>query len=245
MRAHWDIVAAVSEMVTAVATGALAVTGIWALRFAKKQLKQDRDAARIENLERQMEAFDSERFLKIRKKLATLRIRTGEFVPLLDDDAPSELYDILNFFEHLGFLVREKHLPAYQVWHAFGYWAFSLFYDARRVIEYEQADDPTTFDDFVWLIKRLQRIEVRNCGHASVPSDGDIYAFYVEENEGRAYTPRKTRRKLKQSVSGKVDSEVTAPKSATADNEQKTSEQDAKKDAVIASSQRDGTGNGL
>src|SRR5271157_84619 len=206
---RWEIVTAAPEVATASATLLLAGTAVWALRFAKRQLKQDRNAARIDNLERQMEFFDSERFVSIRKRLASSRTKNGKLQPLSDDDAPSELYDVLNFFEHLGFLVREKHLPAYHVWHAFGYWAFSFFYDARRVIEYEQANDPTFFDDFEWLIGKLQRIETKQCGRKDIPSDDELLGFYLEENRGTTVRQRKARRRP-----GKKETEVPSPETS-------------------------------
>lgn len=216
-----ETINAVSGVVTAIATAALAITGALALWFAKRQLKQDRDAARIDNLERQLEAFDSERFLNIRRRLASLRARNGKLQPLAEDDAPSEMYDVLNFFEHLAFLVREKYLPAYHVWHAFGYWAFSFFYDARRVIEFEQIDDPTFFDDFEWLINKLQKIEARECGHRNIPSEDDLLDFYLEESHGQTVRQRKSRRKKVKKLeepSSPATESMVEPTARTADS---------------------------
>jgi hypothetical protein len=87
---------------TAVFTGVLALTGVWALIYARQQLKQARESEKIQHLLRFVEQFDNGPLAKSRKSLAVDRLKG-------DDDAP-ELDNILNFFETIGLLVKRGYL---------------------------------------------------------------------------------------------------------------------------------------
>jgi len=186
--------ASTAEFVTAVSTATLAGTAIAALAFTIVQLRNQRELARIDNLEHQMDYFDGPDFLKQRQALAKQRLGQGKLRTLKDDDPPTELYRVLDFFEHIGFLVRKHHLHAYDVWHSFGGWAVPTFYDARRVIEYEQSDDPTFYDDFVWLMRKLEEIERKRTGKFEIPCDDEIYGYYEDELGGKIRASRAKKR---------------------------------------------------
>ncbi|SRR5579883_184166 len=188
------------QAVSAASTFALAIIAAVALVFTVVQILIQRGLAKITNLEKQIDSFDSSEFLGYRKELAKQRLGQGRLKVLRDDDAPSELYKVLDFFEHVGFLVRKRHLRAYDVWHSFGAWAVPTYYDARRVIEYQQYDDPTFYDDFVWLIRKVEKISQKKTGKLEIPSDDDIYNYYLDEFGGKLPS-RRNRKGSKQSSS--------------------------------------------
>ncbi|MGB9198924.1 MAG: hypothetical protein WCB53_18530 [Terriglobales bacterium] len=172
------------EALTAAGTVALALIACIALVFTIVQLRTQRELARIDNLEKQLKYFESADFVAHRRALAKQRVGQGRLKVLKDDDAPSEMYRVLDVFEHLGFLVRKGHLRDYDVWHSFGAWAIPIYYDCRRVIEYEQADDKTFYNDFLWLVSKLEKIERKEVGKFGIPSDDDLYAYHCDEIGG-------------------------------------------------------------
>lgn len=172
-------------------------TGIAAIYFAYRQIENERAYRRIENLEEQMDRFDSDPIAKYRKELATQRLDAGKSkLRKLDvEDPPDCAYEILNFFEHIGFLVEHGHLNAYDVWHTFEYWATAYFYDFRGVIELEQRDDPSFYSDFVRLIANLREIQKREAGRENTWLEDELVGFYQTElAEVRKPTKRATAR---------------------------------------------------
>jgi hypothetical protein len=175
-----------AEWVTAAFTAVIAITGIIALIYAWKQLKQFREAARVQHLVRLVEQFENPPLVNIRKSLADKRLRgTAE---------PPELENLLNFFETIGLLVRRGHLDASDVWSSFSYWMFNVFADFRGVIEEEQKDDPTYYSDFSELIERLRLIEKEEGGTAYPPSADDIEEFWRYESRISAGVPVRRRK---------------------------------------------------
>jgi len=191
----WDAVTAWGTWAVFAATAGLVATGIYALQAAKRQIETQRELARIDNLEKQLVFFESAGFQRVRRALAASRTMEGHFVKVNTDDPPASLYEILNFFEHLGFLVRLEHLRKRDVWHTFAYWAVPVYLDAREVIALEQFDDPSFYDDFVWLIKEMQNIERQETGSEEFLDDEDLYDFYLLEKQDPGAAPRKARKR--------------------------------------------------
>ena len=131
----WDAVTAFETWAVFLATAGLIGTGVWALRSAAKQINIQRELARIDNLEKQLFFFESEPFTRVKPALASARTQANGYIPLGVDDPPASMYESLNFFEHVGLLVKLGHLRARDVWHTFAYWAVPLYYDSRRLIE--------------------------------------------------------------------------------------------------------------
>ncbi len=168
---RWDAVAAL-------ATIGLLVLAVLTVLTAFLQLDEIRSSGKLGNLERELDRFDSKLMRMNRKALAEKRLQEDGTLRALDEaDAPSELYEVLNFFEHLAFMVRRGYLDLYPTWHSFVHWASAYYCDAQRVIEYEQGDDVTYFPDFVWLVGQMGKENVRQGGKPST----DIEQFYAEE----------------------------------------------------------------
>lgn len=184
----------VSDGITALATVGLVITGVVAIVFAYVQLENERKYRRIENLEAQIVRFDSKAIVRQRKALAKARVDTDlKKLSKLDlDNAPNSAYETLNYFEHLGLLVRKGHLDAFDVWHSFDCSAMPIYYDLRPLIESERHSDNSAYYDFVKLVEKLQRIEMKECGAVPDWNQNELLNFYLGEMEGlgKAGAPR-------------------------------------------------------
>ena len=171
------------EALTAVSTAALVATGAGAIYFAYRQIENERGYRRIENLEEQMERFDSDPVGEYRRALAQERLDAARTrLRKLDvDNPPNCAYELLNFFEHIAFLVEKGHLNLYDVWHTFDYWATAYYYDFRAVIELEQRDDVSSYSDFVNLISQLRRIQIEETGQENTWLEDELVGFYNAE----------------------------------------------------------------
>ncbi len=133
--------------VQAVATVALVATSAGAIAYAALQLRHERDYRSVANLEKQLGFFLSEGFLAARRKLAVDRMDGEELKPLDKDDPPVSVFEVLDFYEHLGLLVKKGHLNIYDVWHTFYEWAQPVYADLRPMIE----DPESSYIDHYWI----------------------------------------------------------------------------------------------
>lgn len=182
------------------------VTGIAAIYFAYRQIENERAYRRIENLEEQMNRFDSAPLADHRRGLAENRLDgTKTKLRTLDvENVPNSAYEILNFFEHVASLVDKGHLNLYDVWHTFDYWATAYYYDLHEVIEVEQCDDQSSYCDFVKLISELRKIQVQETGRENAWLQDELVAFYDTE---RLESKKRSRRL--QSRAGGQKPEIT------------------------------------
>jgi hypothetical protein len=154
--------------VSGIVTG---IGAIWAALVARRQAQvTERSLAQTErslveqnersrlNLEldlltRLEDRFESPHFLSRRRAAAKYLIDNA----LVDDDNMAEVkrlnraaYDVLNFFEELGYLQRLGALQAESVWHAFGTMAQAYWLLCKPAIEKrrEERGDPTMYEDF-------------------------------------------------------------------------------------------------
>jgi hypothetical protein len=190
--------------VTAVSTAALVVTGAGAIYFAYRQIENERVYRRIENLEEQLGRFDADPIANHRKTLAEARLDASKATlrSLDAEDPPVSTYEILNFFEHIAFLVDKGHLNVFDVWHTFDYWATAYYYDFRSVIEVEQRDDCSSYCDFVKLITQLREVQIKETGRENTWLPDELVGFYSSELEdvkkpGRRRSSRSGHQELK------------------------------------------------
>lgn len=190
----WNAVAAISTAVYALFTLGLIITGIAGIRFAVRQLEQSRDLAKMRSLEELTQQFDSREFKERRQHLAEKRIDKGKLRPLAIDDAPIEMDEILDFFEHIGLLYRMKYLDIYPIWHTFGYWMFTIYADARDYIEQERKDDKASLEDFCKLVEDLRVVEKQRGSGWDTPSPEDKFDFYDWERRSPSKPARKRKK---------------------------------------------------
>lgn len=182
-----------TDVVTAVATSAIAITGVCALSYTAIQLKRSRDDERVRHLVEFIKEFDSEPMTGWRRGVANQRLRGG--------DLPDEWLRLLDFFETIGLLVRRGYLDVHDVWSMFSYWMFSIYADFRDDIEQIRRDNDTFYGDFCDLIERLREIEEESGGTDDRPSKDEIREFWEDEANTLPGGPMKKRRKSKQTES--------------------------------------------
>ncbi|MGA1984482.1 MAG: hypothetical protein ABSG84_18695 [Acidobacteriaceae bacterium] len=191
----WDRIAIYSAAVGAVGTLIAVVVSIW---LASGQLREMRDEVKIQHLIEESNKFDQEPLLTSRKNLAKKRIdqRKEVLLPLDPDDAPTEMWDILNECDEVGLLSKRGYLDVADVWSQMGYWLFDVYADAEPVVESDRKGSPTSrpnpasMENCSWLIEQMRPIEAaRNRGSDLNPSKVDLYKFYVSEMDTESVEP--------------------------------------------------------
>lgn len=187
-----------AEWVTAFATLALAVIGGITAQYAYSQLKEFRTEARIKHMIDLVNQFESNPLAQYRRDLAQKRLSSdGVLKPLDLDNPPAELYDIMNFFEHMGYLLDGNYLNLEDVSVEFHYWVLSVWADACELVKLEQADDSIYYEHFGRMVNRLLEYDRPRTGRLELPSASDIEDFYSVETHlsPGSPMPRKRRRK--------------------------------------------------
>jgi hypothetical protein len=174
------------ECAAAFLTAVIAGTGVWALVYARGQLRQARESECIQHLLRFIEQFEQAPMADYRRRVAEQRVKGTAY--------PTEAQEILNFFETIGLLVRRGYLDIEDVWSSFSYWMFNVYADFRNDIEQEQRDDECYYQDFCSLIEELRRVERDAGGQDDRPSQQEILEFWSDELRTRRGTPVRKRR---------------------------------------------------
>ena len=176
------------DALSMVATSMIAVTGVWALIYAHKQLSQSRESEKVKHLVDFNKEFDCDPMAQWRKNVAEQRLKGVAF--------PDEALRLLDFFETIGLLVRRGYLDAEDVWSTFSYWIFNIYSDFRDEIEQIQRDDENYYNDFCSLLERLRKIEHDAGSSDDRPSKEEIQEFWSDEAKticGAPITKRKKR----------------------------------------------------
>lgn len=133
----------------ALVSALVAIVGLWS------QSRQSSFALSVDLLLKFNDRFKSEEMRKIRKATA---------ISILDKNN-SEIYDdVLEFFEMIGLLTRRGALDEKMVWHTFYYWIDGYWHSANKYITTDMKKDPTLWQDFSYLHKRVTAIENRERG---------------------------------------------------------------------------------
>jgi hypothetical protein len=177
------------EMWTAFGTVALAIIGGISLAYAIVQLREFRKESKIKHLMELVTQFEGEPIASYRRILGSKRTPDGFLVPLDLNNPPPELHDVMNFFEHLGYLLDGGYLDLEGVSVEFHYWILNLWADARRLIPSEQSDNPLYYEYFEKMVKRLLNYDRPGTGVLQLPTDADVEEFYKEEAHRKTGSP--------------------------------------------------------
>jgi len=170
------------EAFTAGGTIALAIiAGVSAL-YAKRQLDDFRREARIAHLMSLVDQFERDPMATHRRILGAKRAPGGQLVPLDLNEPPPELHDVMNFFEHMGYLLEGKYLNLEDVSVEFHYWILHVWGDAKRLIASEQAENSLYYEFFKKMVTRLLEYDRPRTGTLQLPSEAEIADFYAEES---------------------------------------------------------------
>jgi hypothetical protein len=179
----------VIDSVSAVATSVIAITAVWALVYAHKQLKQARESEKVKHLIEFNTEFDCNPMAQWRKSVAEPRLKGVAF--------PDEALRLLDFFDTIGLLVRRGYLDEDDVWSTFGYWIFNIHSDFRDEIEQMQRSDENAYSDSCDLLERLRKIEHDAGSSDDRPSKEEIQEFWRDEAKTIAGAPLTKRKRRK------------------------------------------------
>jgi hypothetical protein len=154
----WIALGSVGAMATAGITFLLVIGTLVAVYW---QTRKQRSINAVNMLVSLSERFDSERMINARRKLCTCLLEGQRLHDLHD---PQE-FEVLNFFETVGFLTRNGNLEKQTVWNQFcstaiRYYAACERTDSIRDLR-NQFDDITYLENFERLHNELIKIDCR------------------------------------------------------------------------------------
>jgi hypothetical protein len=186
------------DALTALGTILLVIVGIATAIYAALQLADFRRESRIKHIIDLVNQFETDPLAKYRRDLAQKRLSPeGTLKPLDLENPPPELWDIMNFFEHMGYLLDGKYLNVDEVAVEFHYWILRVWADSSELVKLEQAEDSLYYEYFEKMARRLQEYDRPRTGRLVSPSKSDIEDFYSDEARlvVGSPMPRKRRRK--------------------------------------------------
>jgi hypothetical protein len=142
------------------ATVVLVVTSAGAIAYAGLQLRHEREYRAVENLEKQLSFFLSEKFVAVRRRLAESRLDETGLKAWSLEEPPVSAFEVLDFYEHLSLLVKKGHLDLYDVWHTFYEWAQPVYVDMQPLIESEESAYAQHYSDLRRMIRRMDEIQM-------------------------------------------------------------------------------------
>jgi hypothetical protein len=142
------------------ATVVLVVTSAGAIAYAGLQLRHEREYRAVENLEKQLSFFLSDKFVAVRRRLAESRLDKTGLKPWTLEEPPVSAFEVLDFYEHLSLLVKKGHLDLYDVWHTFYEWAQPVYVDMQPLIESEDSAYLEHYRDLRWMVGRMDEIQM-------------------------------------------------------------------------------------
>jgi hypothetical protein len=142
------------------ATVVLVVTSAGAIAYAGLQLRHEREYRAIENLEKQLSFFLSDKFVAVRRRLAESRLDETGLKAWTLEEPPVSAFEVLDFYEHLSLLVKKGHLDVYDVWHTFYEWAQPVYVDMQPLIESEDSAYAEHYSDLRRMIRRMDEIQM-------------------------------------------------------------------------------------
>ncbi|HZQ42881.1 MAG TPA: hypothetical protein VFA99_06490 [Acidobacteriaceae bacterium] len=177
--------------VQAVASVVLVITSGGAIAYAALQLRHEREYRSVNNLEKQLSFFLSDSFVAARRRLAQARVGENGLLPWSIDEPPIAAFEVLDFYEHLGLLVKKVHLDVYDVWHTFYEWAQPVYVDLQPLIENPDSPYSVQYSDLRKLMRAMDEIQIkrmhaRNANHYSLWTPErilDHYRYELESSE--------------------------------------------------------------
>ena len=164
------------NLITALATFVMALVAVVAVYV---EIRHTRFTVGTDIILRLDEKFHSEKYRKIRRNAATAFLDEK-----LGDKRWEKGEDILNFFETVAILCRQKALDNNIVWDMFFYWMHRYYQCMEGHIKNICKNDPTMWENLISLHKHLVEIEKhrRHCSDVDVP-ENIMNDFLVAESK--------------------------------------------------------------
>ena len=174
------------EAIQAIASTALVVTSAGAISYAALQLRHEREYRSVNNLEKQLSFFLGTKFTAARRALAEARVGKDGLLPWSIEEPPIAAFEVLDFYEHLGLLVKKGHLDLYDVWHTFYEWAQPVYVDLQPLIENPRSAYADHYSDLRKLVRAMdeiqkKRMHAKNANHGALWTPERIVDYYRYE----------------------------------------------------------------
>ena len=159
---------------------------------AEAQLREVRDEAKVQHIVDETVRFDQPPLALSRVALAKARMDEEHKTvrPLDAENPPTEMWDVLNECDHVGFLTRRGYLDIQDVYSELGYWLLNFYADAEPAVFADRKDYPNSESDCTWLIERLKPLEMQqDSGRSLHLTKEDLYWFYEEESHTKVGQP--------------------------------------------------------
>jgi hypothetical protein len=179
MNVNWIAVQAIASVVLVITSGGV-------IGYAALQLRHEREYRSVNNLEKQLSFFLGDSFVAARRRLAQARVGEDGLLPWTIDEPPVVAFEVLDFYEHLGLLVKKGHLDVYDVWHTFYEWAQPVYVDLQPLIEDPESPYSVQYSDLRKLVRamdeiQLKRMHAKNKNHWSLWTPERILDYYRYE----------------------------------------------------------------
>ena len=190
------------EAVQAVANVILVLTSAGAIGYAALQLRHEREYRSVNNLEKQLSFFLGDAFVAARRRLAETRTRGEGLLPWSVEEPPIAAFEVLDFYEHLGLLVKKGHLDVYDVWHTFYEWAQPVYVDLQPLLESAESAYSDQYSDLRKLMRQmdeiqLKRMHAQQANHWALWTPERILDYYQYELESGRQPSRRRRGQAK------------------------------------------------
>ncbi len=198
--------------VQAIANSVLVITSGGAIGYAGLQIANERKYRSVSNLEKQLSFFLSEPFALARKQLAQDRLNAEGLVAWDVSNPPVSAFEVLDFYEHVGLLVKKGHLDVYDVWHTFYEWAQPVYVDLRPLIEDAESSYSDHYSDLRKLMRQMDEIQLgrmhaQHANHWALWTPERILEHYRYELETGGRRRRMNRLQRKQEAREKMDAQ--------------------------------------
>jgi hypothetical protein len=177
------------SLIGIVLQGFAIVVAVWVFSH---ETRQSRSLLSIDLLFKMEDKFGSDEMRKARADAATAALaHLNEQDP--DQQKRQQLDEILNFFEMLAMLVKQKKLDAQYAHFQFGYWFKHYYSFAYPIIQDIQRDSPHQWSHLAWMHKTFLDIEQQVEQQAGVAKEAgaapqallrrkDVLTFFEQEN---------------------------------------------------------------
>ena len=163
------------------------------------------------NLEKQLSFFFGEAFVSARQQLATARTDADTLLPFDPAEPPVSVFEVLDFYDHLGLLVKKGHLEVSDVWHTFYEWLQPVYIDVQPIIENLESPYRDHYADLRSLMRlmddiQLKRMHAKNANHWALWTPERILDHYRYELEvgHEARRARRTRLRAEEPKASKI-----------------------------------------
>jgi hypothetical protein len=203
----WERILAISTAVGAVGSLIAILIALYvadgqikeARASAEAQLTEIRDEAKVQHIVDETVRFDQPPLALSRVALAKQRIDEAHktVLPLDAENPPTEMWDVLNACNRVGFLTRRGYLDTEDVFNELGYWLLNFYADAEPAVLADRKEYPNSESECTWLIEQMKPLETKyDAGRNLRLSKEDLYWFYEEELHTKVGQPlpRRSRR---------------------------------------------------